>query len=101
LERTKNEESATFDNLWYNISVGRYFIRPTKFNQQNQPIRKGEPKMSNLETQPTVELVKEYTRLEYEIQSKILLYHNIYEELVRRFPTIKEDIKPKQFIKKL
>lgn len=57
--------------------------------------------MSNLETQPTVELVKEYTRLEYEIQAKILLYHNIYEELVRRFPTIKEDIKPKQFIKKL
>lgn len=57
--------------------------------------------MSNLETQPTVELVKEYTRLEYEIQSKILLYHNIYEELVHRFPNIKEDIKPKQFIKKL
>lgn len=57
--------------------------------------------MSNLETQPTVELVKEYTRLEYEIQSKILLYHNIYEELVRRFPNIKEDIKPKQFIKRL
>jgi hypothetical protein len=57
--------------------------------------------MSNLETQPTVELVKEYTRLEYDIQSKILLYHNIYEELVHRFPNIKEDIKPKQFIKKL
>lgn len=57
--------------------------------------------MSNLEKQPTVELVKEYTRLEYDIQSKILLYHNIYEELVHRFPTIKEDIKPKQFIKKL
>lgn len=57
--------------------------------------------MYDLEKQPTIDLVKEYTRLEYEIQSKILLYNNIYEELVRRFPTIKEDIKPKQFIKRL
>lgn len=57
--------------------------------------------MYDLEKQPTIDLVKEYTRLEYDIQAKILLYYNIYEELVRRFPTIKEDIKPKQFIKKL
>ena len=56
--------------------------------------------MSNLETQPTVELVKKITELEYDIESKVLLYNNIYEELIRRFPPLKEQIEPKVLVKK-
>lgn len=49
---------------------------------------------------PTIDLVKKITELDYDIESKILLYNNIYEELIRRFPLLKEQIQPKEFIKK-
>ena len=55
--------------------------------------------MSSIENESTIDLVKEFTKLEYEIECKILRYDNIYNELVRRFPVIKKDVKPKEFVK--
>jgi hypothetical protein len=48
---------------------------------------------------PTIDLVKKITELDYDIESKILLYNNIYEELIRRFPLLKEQIQPKEYKK--
>lgn len=53
----------------------------------------------DLKQTPTVELVKTLTKLDNEIEYKILQYEDIYEELIRRFPVLKEEIKPKQYKK--
>ena len=52
-----------------------------------------------LEKTPTVELVKTLTKLDNEIEYKILQYQSVYEELIRRFPILKEEIKPKEYKK--
>ena len=49
---------------------------------------------------PTVELVNKLTELDYDIESKILLYNNVCEELLRRFPPLEDQIEPKVLVKK-
>ena len=49
---------------------------------------------------PTIDLVKKITELDYDIESKILLYNNVCEELLRRFPPLEDQIEPKVLVKK-
>lgn len=53
--------------------------------------------MEDLTKTPTVDLIKEMTRLDYDIDLMLLQHEKIRGELVRRFPPLEqhEEFKPK------
>ena len=53
--------------------------------------------MNNIETASTIELIKEMTSLERQIELELLRYNKIVLELYRRIPILEQqtDIKPK------
>ena len=57
--------------------------------------------MQDLKTTSTIELIKELTRLEKEIDYDLLKYNRIVKELYYRIPILEKqnEIKPKMLIK--
>lgn len=53
--------------------------------------------MKNIETTSTIEIITELTKLEQEIDLKIMKYNLLAQEIYRRFPLpeIEEEFKPK------
>lgn len=54
--------------------------------------------MTDITKTPTVELIQEMTRLDHEIDIKLLQYEKLRLELVRRFPPLEnsEEFKKKE-----
>lgn len=57
--------------------------------------------MEDLKKEPTVDIIKEMTRLDYEIDLLTLKYEKLRLEMVRRFPQLEEQEVFKQKKKRL